>query len=60
MRNDFEQFCFGVETRYLAALSLLAFGYTTDRLGSLLARQTGAGFAARRDALAMAHVRAET
>jgi AraC-like DNA-binding protein len=33
-------------------------GYTADGLGSLLARQTGAGFAAWRDALAMAHVRA--
>ena len=33
-------------------------GYTADGLGSLLARSTGAGFAAWRDALTMAHVRA--
>ncbi len=32
-------------------------GYTADGLSSLLVRQTGLGFAAWRDALAMAHVR---
>ena len=43
-----------------ARLNALAheLGYTADGLASLLARQTGAGFAAWRDALAMAHVRA--